>query len=200
MALYFIRHGETDWNLARRLQGLTDVPLNEKGRLQAKACGDRLRGEGVTFDRVYVSPLVRARETAALVTGLGGEKMTVVPEMHEMAFGSLEGAVYRVDDPAAAARMDENIRNFKARPSLFVPGEGGESFTALADRAEKCLRKLRDMEAGLRGSALAVSHGSFLHAVLYVLSGRADLDRFWDTEIPNCTVIRTDPETWSVLG
>ena len=62
------------------------------------------------------------------------------------------------------------------------------------------LRKLRDMEAGLRGSALAVSHGSFLHAVLYVLSGRADLDRFWDTEIPNCTVIRTDPETWSVLG
>ncbi len=86
MALYFIRHGETDWNLARRLQGLTDVPLNEKGRLQAKECGDRLRGEGVTFDRVYVSPLVRARETAALITGFGGEKMTVVPEMHEMAF------------------------------------------------------------------------------------------------------------------
>lgn len=200
MAFYFIRHGETDWNLARRLQGLTDIPLNEKGRLQARECGGRLRSGGVTFDRVYVSPLIRARETAKLVTGLGEDRMTVVPEMHEMAFGSLEGAVYRVDDPAAAARMDENIRNFKARPSLFVPGEGGESFSALADRAEKCLRKLRDMEAGLGGNALAVSHGSFLHAVLYVLSGRADLDRFWDTEIPNCTVIRTDPETWTALG
>ena len=200
MAFYFIRHGETDWNLARRLQGLTDIPLNQKGRLQAKACGDRLCSGGVTFDRVYVSPLIRARETAALVTGLSEDRMTVVPEMHEMAFGSLEGAVYRVDDPAAAARMDENVRNFKARPSLFVPGEGGESFQALADRAEGCLRRLRDMEAGLEGNALAVSHGSFLHAVLYVLSGRADLDRFWDTEIPNCTVIRTDPETWTALG
>ena len=199
MAFYFIRHGETDWNRDRRLQGIRDIPLNEKGRLQAKECGDRLRAEGITFDRVYVSPLGRAGETAALVTGFGKDRMIVIPEMHEMVFGSLEGEVYRADDPGAAARMDENIRNFKARPSLFVPGEGGESFSDLADRAEKCLLRLRDLERGLPGNALAVSHGAFLHAVLYVLSGRKDLDRFWDADIPNCTVIRTDPETWDVL-
>ncbi len=199
MAFYFIRHGETDWNLARRLQGLSDIPLNEKGRLQARQCGVRLREEGVSFARVYVSPLIRARETAALISGLPEEKMTVVEDLHEMAFGSLEGAVYRTDDPAAAARMDENIRNFKARPSLFVPGEGGESFPAIIARAAGCLEKLRSMETGLDGDALAVTHGSFIHAVLFLLSGEKDTDRFWDIDVPNCTVIKTDISAWPVL-
>ncbi len=200
MALVFIRHGETDWNLACRLQGTVDIPLNERGRRQAAACGKRLRDEGTRFSRVYVSPLVRARETAALVTGLPPEQMTVIPDLGEMRFGSLEGEVYRTQDPAVYARMDENIRNFKARPSLFVPGEGGESFRELADRAERCLKLLLEREEGKEGDALAVTHGAFLHAVLYVLGGRADVDRFWDVPIPNCTVIRLDGGTLRFAG
>ncbi len=199
MALFFVRHGQTDWNLACRLQGTADIPLNETGRRQAAACGEGLRNRGTRFSRVYVSPLIRARETAQIITGLPPEEMTVVPELAEMRFGTLEGAVYRTQDPAVYARMDENMRNFKARPSLFVPGEGGEGFSDLADRAEGCLRLLLEREEGKAGDALAVTHGAFLHAVLYVLSGRGDVDRFWDIEIPNCTVIRADAEGASLL-
>ena len=66
MKIYLIRHGETDWNKLRRLQGQADIPLNEFGRQLARETDPALRD--VPFDRIYTSPLKRARETAELVT------------------------------------------------------------------------------------------------------------------------------------
>ena len=67
MEVYIIRHGETIWNAAGKLQGSMDIELNEKGRAAAGALGERL--EGVSFDRIYASPLIRAYETACLIKG-----------------------------------------------------------------------------------------------------------------------------------
>ena len=62
MKLIVVRHGQTDWNKVRKLQGLTDIQLNENGRQVAIDLGDKLEQEGVTFDEIFSSPLIRAYE------------------------------------------------------------------------------------------------------------------------------------------
>ena len=90
MKLYVTRHGETAWNKENKVCGRTDLPLTEKGREQAKETGKKL--SGVHFDRVVCSPMLRARETAALIC----EGREVVIERHreliEQDYGLCEGA------------------------------------------------------------------------------------------------------------
>jgi broad specificity phosphatase PhoE len=64
--IYVVRHGQTDWNLEGRFQGRIDIPLNEKGKNQAKKTKEKL--EGIEFDKVFSSPLKRALETAQIIT------------------------------------------------------------------------------------------------------------------------------------
>ena len=73
--LYFMRHGETDMNRAERMQGHTDCPLNDTGRAQAKKAAEALAALGLKFDAVYSSPLSRAAETAAIVSGFAPENI-----------------------------------------------------------------------------------------------------------------------------
>ncbi len=136
--LYYIRHGETDWNVAGRLQGRRDVPLNATGRAQASHCGEVLRDlfarDGVDPSALdYVSsPLGRARATMDLVrAGLGLESgsVRIEPELAEISFGAWEGftiAELRQRDPQQmAAREHDKWR--------FLP-PGGESYEAMAAR------------------------------------------------------------------
>jgi broad specificity phosphatase PhoE len=85
--LWLVRHGATDWSDAGRLNGWTDVPLNERGRLQARSLAERLAGR--QFAAVWSSDLMRAIETAQLAVG------EPVPDgrLRELGFGSLEGRV-----------------------------------------------------------------------------------------------------------
>ncbi|BAT58824.1 alpha-ribazole phosphatase [Variibacter gotjawalensis] len=85
----FIRHGETDWNKAGRIQGSTDIPLNATGRAQARAAAAALRS--ATFDRVIASPLSRALETAQLVNEPHGRPLHTDKNLQERGFGSFEG-------------------------------------------------------------------------------------------------------------
>ena len=87
MKIYMIRHGETDWNKKRKLQGQVDIPLNEFGKLLAKETAPALAD--VPFAVCYTSPLKRAAETARLV--LGDREVPIVPDkrIQEMSFGAL---------------------------------------------------------------------------------------------------------------
>ena len=67
MIIYLFRHGETDWNKERRLQGHSDIPLNEFGRELAVKTAAALKEKGITFDRAFCSPLNRAFETAEII-------------------------------------------------------------------------------------------------------------------------------------
>ena len=89
MKLYIIRHGETPWNAEERLQGQTDIPLNENGIRLAKITGEALKD--VPFDFAISSPLKRARQTAELV--LAGRQIPVLEDarIEELSFGSWEG-------------------------------------------------------------------------------------------------------------
>ncbi len=89
MRLILVRHGQTQWNSVSRVQGRTDIPLNEKGRLQAEAIAKRL--EGRAFDAVYASPLSRARETAEAITKRCGGTVVLEEDLIEIQFGKWEG-------------------------------------------------------------------------------------------------------------
>lgn len=89
-ALALIRHGQTDWNLVGRLQGQTDIPLNETGREQARTVGQQLLGQG--WDLVLASPLGRAQQTAQIIAReIAAQTGPALTDIVERGFGALEG-------------------------------------------------------------------------------------------------------------
>jgi uncharacterized phosphatase len=143
------RHGETDWNLHRRVQGQSDTPLNETGRAQAETLAQELAGERI--DAVYSSDLVRAHETARIVAEPRGLHVTALPDLRERHFGTWEG----LTDDEVLVRFPEARR-----------GHWGDGET-LEDVAERVLSGLiRIAESHPDGQVLVVSHGGPLRAAL----------------------------------
>lgn len=149
-----IRHGQTDWNAERRLQGSTDIPLNDVGRRQARDAAGALAG--TEWDAIVSSPLGRAAETADLIAaGLGLAVARRVRELTERSFGPAEGLQ---DGPELDA--------------LRIPGgfRGAESEEAAADRGLAALEALAEEFRG--GRVLVVTHGSLLRVSLSRAAGR----------------------------
>ena len=164
--VFYLRHGETDWNVAGRLQGRRDVPLNARGREQALHCGAILRDlfardgrDPQSLDYVS-SPLVRATETMALAReamGLGRDGYRTDEQLAELAFGDWEGMTiaqlhYR-DPQRIAAREHDKWR--------FVPPQG-ESYEMVAAR-------MRVWYEGLAGDAVAAAHGGTCRGLMAIL-------------------------------
>jgi broad specificity phosphatase PhoE len=146
--LSLVRHGETDWNRQRRIQGLTDIPLNETGREQARQTGHRLTRR--RWDRIYSSPLSRARETAAIIAAeVGLPDAETVDALIERDYGDAEGLNFA-----------EVERRYPDRSA--VPGQ--ESREDVMARVVPALRTLAAEHAG--ESILVVSHGGAIRAVL----------------------------------
>ena len=157
--VFLARHGETDWNLAGRWQGHTDVPLNATGRAQAAALAERLRREGI--EAVATSDLARARHTAEIVAGALGVPVAVVdPDLREQRFGRFEG----LTPGECERRFPDDWARYVADPHAGPPG--GESRSALCQRV---VRAVRGAAARLPGPALLVTHGGALRALLAAL-------------------------------
>jgi broad specificity phosphatase PhoE len=136
--LYYIRHGETDWNAGRRLQGRTDTPLNAAGEVQAKRCGNvlrkllSLRGQDPEELDYVSSPLTRARATMELIRGAIGldpAAYRIEPRLIEMSFGDWEG----LDFADLQVREGTGAKARERDPWRFAP-PGGESFEQLQRR------------------------------------------------------------------
>ncbi len=143
-----VRHGQTDWNAQRRLQGSTDIPLNDVGRGQARDAVTVL--DGHRWDAIVSSPLSRAAETADLIAaGLGLSVARHVPELTERSFGPAEGL-------QAGAELD----------ALRIPGgfRGAESEEDAASRGLGALEALAEEFRG--GRVLVVAHGTLLRVSL----------------------------------
>ncbi len=138
--LYFVRHGETDWNRERRLQGQHDIPLNPLGRTQAQRCGTLLRellgkdGVGVADYDYVSSPLGRARETMEIMRGVMGLDPSAYrtdARLMEMSFGRWEGFTYAELQTREAAALEARERD---KWGFVLPG--GESYAQLEKRVQ----------------------------------------------------------------
>jgi broad specificity phosphatase PhoE len=154
--IFYIRHGETDWNVEGRLQGQQDIPLNARGRAQGAHCGDILRDlfarsgrDAAALDYVS-SPLQRARATMELARagiGLPADGYRIDPRLNEICFGQWEGftiAELHTRDPQRIAAREHDKWH-------FVP-PGGESYRAVAAR-------MREWHASLERDAVVAAHG-----------------------------------------
>ena len=132
--LYIMRHGKTEWNELHKLQGRTDIPLNEEGRQMAKIAGEKYKD--INFDVCYCSPLVRAKETAKLV--LEGRNVPIIYDerLREMSFGIYEG----MENPAKAT--DSPIRTFFKEPEKYKGVKEGETFYELFKRTGEFLKEV----------------------------------------------------------
>jgi broad specificity phosphatase PhoE len=164
--LYYIRHGETDWNVEGRLQGWHDPDLNAVGRRQAAVCADILRDlikrDGrAPADYGYVaSPLQRARQTAEIMRsalGLDPSGYRVDARLREIGFGEWEGLTFRDVRSRAPQALAERERNKWS----FVP-PGGESYAQVAVR-------MREWYDALDGNTVVVAHGGTARALIGLL-------------------------------
>lgn len=182
MHLYIMRHGETDDNTRRVLQGQKDNPLNERGILQAREAGKEL--SHISFDRIYVSPLIRAIHTASLATGRSREDFIIEERIKEISFGVLEGTVS--DD------MKPPYSNFFLNPDAYVAPAGGESFQELLCRVQDFLDEIKGTLPGK--NVLLVSHGAAIHAIINCIN-KQDISHFWDMKLANCGIAEVSDET-----
>lgn len=150
--LWLIRHGETDWNRERRIQGQTDVPLNRLGVEQAKRLAERLTSQ--RFDAVYASDSKRAHHTAKIA--FDERSICLDKRLREIHFGRLEGKTH-------AEFIDAERRAYEAHRAdpYNVALPGGESWTDLQTRVRSWLSALPS-----EGRIVAFSHGGTIRASL----------------------------------
>ena len=162
--LWFIRHGETDWNREGRLQGQRDIPLNDLGRRQAAEAGRRLANAVAEPGRLQwlVSPLGRTVETALLARGAIGldpPGFMTDERLKEITFGRWEGETWH----DLKKRERDLARARKADKWNFVP-PGGESYAMLAKRIEPWLQTIPD-------ECVAVAHGGVARVLMSMVGG-----------------------------
>jgi uncharacterized phosphatase len=146
--LYLVRHGETDWNLAHRIQGSTDIPLNDTGRAQARTTGSLLARR--EWDAIITSPLSRAVETAAIIAErVGLPAPTTLDAIVERNYGEAEG----LSDPEIRARFPGDS-----------PVPGRESREEVLARVLPALMEVAEQHAG--EAVIVVSHGGVIRSIL----------------------------------
>ena len=181
MQIYLMRHGETDWNKARRLQGQSDIPLNEYGLELAARTAEAL--SGTAFDLAFCSPLSRAEQTARIILGERETPLYTDARLMEINFGSNEGICFE----AAKKNPEDPLHDFFCRPECYTPPEGAESFAQAAERGRSFLQeKVLPLEKDC-GRILIVAHGAFNRSLLNAVTG-APLTEFWRIGLPNCAV------------
>ena len=191
MKIYIVRHGQTDWNKARRIQGQVDIPLNEFGRHLARETARGLRD--VRFDACFTSPLSRAKETAQII--LAGRDVPVIdePRLEEMSFGVYEGKCCAGDN----WELPENFHRFFDGPDRYEAPEGGESFGQVRDRTGAFLEELARRSEYADGQILLATHGAALAGLLCYIR-RAPLADYWGVGVhKNCAVTEVEAKDGS---
>ncbi len=183
MYIYLIRHGETDYNKKRRLQGQCDIELNDFGRQLARATAEGLKD--VPFDIVCTSPLKRAKETARIIAGDRNVIWLEEPRIQEISFGEYEGLCcgkegFNIPDKTFLNFFNDTVH-------YHVPPKG-ESFEAVIKRTGDFLRELTDKKEYSDKTVLVSTHGCALKAILANVN-HTKVEQFWGKGVhKNCAV------------
>jgi len=175
--LMLVRHGETDWNVQRRYQGQTDVPLSGFGMRQAELVAERLTGDKI--NAVYASDLSRAWETAQIIAGKSGLEVFPEPRLRELKFGILEGLTFEEAEKQYPEMIAAWLDNFNNTP------DGAETIDQFTARIVSLLDNLRGEHD--QQVVLLVGHGGSLSEILRVILGLSPEKR-WYLEMENASL------------
>ena len=174
MKIYLTRHGQTELNKKELMQGMTDEPLNDTGRTQAKAARKFI--ENVKFDKVISSPLVRARETAAILADIPIEDVTVDERIIEVNFGDYELRSYHNLGPALSL--------YWLLPEVFPAPKSVENVKSMVARSHGFLKELENKDYE---NVLVVCHGGIIRPMCgYLMDKRSGLK--WRPRPTNCEI------------
>lgn len=182
MLIYIVRHGLTEWNKLKKLQGAADIPLAKEGILLAEKTGEALKN--VKFDICFTSPLSRARKTAECV--LGNRKIPIIPDkrIQEINFGVLEGDQVR---DSKGDYINPQIATFFRDPVNFKRPENGENIFDVIARTKDFWEEKTSDPLLADKTLLIASHGCAVRALLQNVD--PDPENFWRGSVPpNCCV------------
>ncbi|GJM11925.1 MAG: phosphatase [Pseudohongiella sp.] len=174
MEIHLIRHGETDWNKERRVQGQSESQLTELGIQQAKELGQRIAH--IDFDKIYCSSSLRTRQTAQHAFPAANVAIEYLDTLREIFLGPWEGHLY---DDLAQSQPDSHL-HFWEQPHLFQV-EGAESFFELQQRAVDAVSKIESSHRAnstVTRKVAVVSHGALIKSYLCHVEGRS-MDQLW---------------------
>ena len=189
--IYFLRHGQTEWNALQKFQGSIDIPLSKEGREQAECAAGYFAEE--PLDTIYSSPLARAYETAQIMGERQGLPVQVVPEFSEISFGAWEGLTHQEIE----AKWPGALRLLYSCPDKWqIPD--AESFEDVKERAMRGLQPILDeLEAEAEAEEddekriLIVSHGVTIRMLLCGLL-YLPVSASWRLNVGNASISRVD--------
>ncbi|WP_339007642.1 histidine phosphatase family protein [Fusobacterium animalis] len=180
MEIYFVRHGQTIWNVEKRFRGLSDSPLTELGITQAKLLGEKLKD--IKFDKFYSTSLKRAYDTANYIKGNREQKVEIFDDFVEISMGDMEG----IKQEDFKKLYPEQVKNFFFNQLEYDPSSfGGESFLEVRERVIRGLNKFIELNKNYE-RVLVVSHGATLKTLLHYISGK-DISTLSNEAIPKNT-------------
>ena len=192
MKIYITRHGETEWNTLKKMQGWQNSNLTEKGIEDAIRLGERL--EDINFSKIYSSPLARAKDTANYIKGNRDMEIELLDGLREMGFGSWEG----MENEKVKELHKEQYHNFWNKPELYKR-EDSEGFEDLFERVEKTLKYIIENSTG--ENILIVSHAVTIKTI-YAWINDYKIEEFWTPPYidgTSLTVIELDGEDMKII-
>lgn len=195
--IWLVRHGETPWNVERRVQGWEDIGLNENGIEQAQSLArhmKKLLEGGTQLDAIYSSDLKRAHHTASIVADAIGLPLMVEPGIRERHFGVLQGLIFHEMEQ----HQPEAARVWRSRdPDAELPE--GESLGVFHRRVVDALNALSLKHAGKR--VMVVSHGGAMD-IIWRHASQVGLQATREAPLLNASLnrLRVSPERWEILG
>ncbi|QWD98481.1 histidine phosphatase family protein [Polynucleobacter sp. MG-5-Ahmo-C2] len=187
-----VRHGETDWNAERRLQGHTDIELNTRGLAQATQMARALKNMNFEFDVLYTSDLQRARQTAKAIESLYSVSAIGHSALRERNLGALQGLTLN-----EAPHIEPDLWQAHLSRDIHQEMRGGESILQFSSRIKFALDEIQKSHAGK--TILLVSHGGALDMMYRIASNQA-LDSEKVVAVPNASLnwISHDGLGWKV--
>ena len=190
MMLYIVRHGETDWNREHKVQGRTDIPLNDYGRRLARETAEGMKD--IPIDLCFTSPLLRAKETAQII--LEGRNVPLCDEerIQEISFGRYEGLYCggKNQDPESEA-----FNRFFHDTGNYTPPEDAETIPQLYGRTGSFLKEISERADLADKNILVSTHGAAMTSLLNRIRGNLSVEHFWKNEVPpNCSVTMVEIE------
>ena len=172
---YFVRHGQTVWNVENKICGATDVALTELGHEQAIETGYKILNEGIVADEILYSPLIRARDTAMHISEITGIPMREEKRLIEQNFGMWEST------PRDGAEFK------KAKEQFCNNYQGGESMFRLAQRIYNLIDDIKESDK----TYILVAHSGIVRVVRSYFEDITNSE-FAEYTIKNCEIVRYD--------